>query len=177
MSDKEETPTKPVGRPLLFESVEELDRKIDEYINSCAPQIVKTQVKRMKADGTEYWAESETIRDQQPLTVSGLAYHLGCDRKTLLNYKERPEFFPSIERALTACEKYAESQLFIGKNANGASFALKNNYGWEDKSTHEVDGKGGFFNAPKLVIEVIRPKQQPDEEEINATVGDTTTSV
>ena len=60
------------GRPLKFESVEELQKKIDEYF---ATEPEKT------------W------------TITGLALALDTDRTTLINYEERPEYFDAIKKA------------------------------------------------------------------------------
>jgi len=125
------------GRPLKFQSVEELDAAIHQYFNSREPHIAKTKIKVTKADGTFYWQEDEELIPARPKTMSGLARALGVHRSTLFNYKERPEFFDSIVRALAECEEYAEEQLFTGRNSNGAAFALKNNYGWADRKQVE----------------------------------------
>lgn len=126
--------TKPMGRPLKFQTVEELQQKIDEYFQTREPFIAKTRIKIMKADGSHYWKEDEELIPARAKTMQGLANALDIDRHTLINYKEKPEFFASIARAKAQCAEYAEEQLF-SRNANGASFALKNNYGWKDEST------------------------------------------
>ena len=36
-----------IGRPLLFQSVEELDQKINEYFESRSPHVVKVMVKKL----------------------------------------------------------------------------------------------------------------------------------
>ena len=91
--------------------------------------------------GETMWAERSIMSEQRPYTMSGLARAIGLDRKSLLNYKNRDGFFPSIQAAIDRCQEYAEAQLF-GPYANGAKFNLINNYRgeyqpWADK--HEVD--------------------------------------
>lgn len=160
----EESSNNKVGRPLLFQSVEELDQKINEYFESRAPHVVKKLVKRTKADGGSYWAEDEVMSDQRPVTITGLAVYLGTTRKTLLGYKEREEFLPSIASALARCEEYGESQLYEG-NANGAKFSLQNNYGWVDKQIQEHEG--GFFGAGgRLEVQIINPEIPANEPEV-----------
>lgn len=96
-------------RPLIFKTPEDLQSKVDEYI--------KTQDKP---------------------TLAGLAYHLGINRQTLYNYKERPEFLDIIKRATDYIESQYEQRLIYGTNPTGLIFALKN-MGWRDKQ--EVDQK------------------------------------
>src|SRR5665213_1354422 len=144
MSDIEETPKG--GRPLKFQSVEELDSAIGQYFHSRDPHIIKTKTKVTKADGSFYWVDDEILTEAKPKTMTGLARALKVHRTTLINYKDRPEFFDSIDRALAECEEYAEEQLFIGRS-QGAAFVLKNNYGWSDSK--EVN------NTHRSVAEII----------------------
>lgn len=159
-------PRHPGGRPLKFQSVEELDSAIDAYLGDCAPHIIKTKVRMTKVDGTNYWAEDEVISEQKPVTVSGAALSLGTTRRTLLDYKDRQEFFPSIERLLEACQAYAESMLFTSA-ANGAKFSLINNFkgkhqDWSDK--HEVDHTTKGQPMPLLGGTVELPADEDADE-------------
>ena len=61
------------GRPLLFETPEDLQVRIDEYYEDC------------KQRGAA-------------LTFAGLAAFLEVDRKTIYNYKQKDEFFPTIKK-------------------------------------------------------------------------------
>lgn len=94
------------GRPPSYTSVEELEKIVEDYF------------------------ETET----RP-TLSGLAYHMGIDRKTLYNYSKSKEFFPTIKRARDKMI-YLYEQMMIhdkDKNVTGIIFALKN-WGWSDKT-------------------------------------------
>lgn len=164
MSDQ---PSNPGGRPLKFETVDELKQKIDEYFGSREPHIIKVKVKVPKADGGHYWADSEEMTEPQPITISGLARALGTTRETLLDYESgkyddrdkdvdtNATFSDTIREAKMRAQEYAESQLFVGKNANGAAFALKNNYGWVDKQEIKHDAPNGLFGSEALTIRVI----------------------
>ena len=98
----------PAGRPLKFKNVEELDAKINEYF--------------------------ETTPEDE-ITITGLALALDCDRKTLINYQNKDEYFHTIKRAKTIVENAYEKSL--RKNGRtGDIFALKN-FGWQDKQEVE----------------------------------------
>lgn len=101
------------GRPLIYNSVEELKKDIDAYFVDC-------DAKKL------------------PYTMSGLALTLGVDRKTILNYSDKEGFFHTIKNARHRVEQYAEQQLFIGKNQTGTIFNLKNNFGWKDEQQLSV---------------------------------------
>lgn len=95
------------GRPLKFKSVAELETKINAYFED---------------------------KDTFPHTVSGLAYWLGCDRKTLINYEEKERFFPTIKKAKTRIEAEIEQRALTGYyNPIFSIFNLKNNFDWKDK--------------------------------------------
>ena len=61
-----------VGRPLKYESVEELQKLIDDYFTNTP---------------FDEW------------TITGLALALGTYRQTLINYEGKPEFMDTIKRA------------------------------------------------------------------------------
>jgi hypothetical protein len=96
-------------------------------------------------------AQRDIMTEQRPYTMTGLARAIGLTRQSLLNYKERDEYFDSIQAAMQRCQEYAEGQLF-GPYANGAKFNLINNYRgkyqpWADKQ--EITGAN---DAPLMPI-------------------------
>lgn len=113
-----------------FRDVVELEKAIFRYFESCKNNY-----------RLEYDAEGNTIKIQEPLpyTMSGLARALGISRMTLLNYKNKSkEFKDVVEEAKQIVEEYAETQLYINRNAAGIIFNLKNNFGWRDKQEIEA---------------------------------------
>lgn len=111
------------GRPLKFESPEQIEKAASEYFEMCK-------------------------KDKLPLTMTGLAIALDTDRQTLVNYGNKEEFFDTIKRIKLVVENFAESCLFDGKNTAGVIFNLKNNYGWVDKQ--EIDTKVNMSYEEKL---------------------------
>lgn len=122
------------GRPPKYKTVKQIQKKIDEYFESCFRPVVT-----LNKETHEY----ETIRDNEgnifkeqykPFTITGLADALDMTRQSLLNYSKNEEFFDTITRAKRKCESYAEERLFDKDGANGAKFSLANNFeGWKDK--------------------------------------------
>ena len=100
-----------VGRPRAFKSVEEVEKKINAYFNYCEEQ-------------------------EKPYTMSGLAYYLGIDRKTLLNYSKNEEYFHTIKKARDKVQMQLEECLYRLGNNSGVIFNLKNNFDWKDKIEH-----------------------------------------
>ena len=112
------------GRPRLYKTPEEMQKLIDLYFQDC---------------------EAKEI----PLTMSGLAYSLGMDRKTLLNYSHRDEFLPTLKRARERIElEYEQRLIKSGTPTVGLIFALKNNAGWQDK--RELDA-----NVSLTVVDLL----------------------
>lgn len=110
-----------VGRPLKFQSVKELQKRIDEYF-------------------------ADRDATGKPYTITALALWLDASsRECLLNYEARDEYFDAITRAKLRCQAYAEEQLYTAKSANGPIFALKN-FGWTD-SRIEVSNKDTTINV------------------------------
>lgn len=122
------------GRPPIFKTVEELQAKIDEYFNYCDNRVVQGYD---AAKNREF-----AYVNPEPYTMSGLAYSMGIDRKTLLNYKDKDEFFPTIKAARDKVEKDVERRLLEGKATTGAIFNLKNNFGWKDETKQDITSNG-----------------------------------
>ena len=105
------------GRPLKYQSVEDMQRDIDNYFAECDEK-------------------------GRPYTVSGLAYALGTNRQTLINYEEKEQFFDTIKGAKAKIELFNEEMLYNKDvSTTGVIFNLKNNYGWKDKQEIEADVK------------------------------------
>jgi len=100
---------------LLFDSAEELQEKIDSYIELCTDPD-----------------------NPKPMSYTGLAYHLGfASRQSIWEYsKRKDEFSLPIKRAMLRIEQYYEEGL-SGRSPTGSIFALKNR-GWEDKTKQEL---------------------------------------
>ena len=98
------------GRPLKFKTVAELEKAIDAFFE-------------------------ERYEKAVPPTVSGLALYLGFeDRRSLYDYKEKPEFSHTIKKAITRIEDYAERTILKNEGSStGAIFWLKN-HRWTDET-------------------------------------------
>lgn len=135
----DEQPKHPGGRPLKYETVEELDRAIQNYFAEQDPHETKALVETGRdAKGNLLYDTRNVLTEQKPYTMSGLARAVGLSRQGLLEYSNKDEFSDSIRAAKQRCEEYAESQLY-GPFANGAKFNLTNNYSgryqpWADKT-------------------------------------------
>lgn len=99
-----------VGKPLKFKTVEELQKKIDDYFYSCN-------------------------EESEPITITGLALALDTTRETLCDYEEKDEYSDAIKKAKLMVQHAYEKRL-VKRGNGGDIFALKN-FGWKDKS--EVD--------------------------------------
>lgn len=115
MQDYKEEVIQLVGRPLKYTSVEDMQRDIDKYFAECDEK-------------------------GKPYTVSGLAYALGTNRQTIINYESKEEFFDTVKRAKEKIELFNEEMLYSKDvSTTGVIFNLKNNYGWKDKQEIEAE--------------------------------------
>jgi hypothetical protein len=128
-----------VGRPLAYETNEELQDAIHDYFTNGVKQ---KEVIIGKAPN------QEKVSIPVP-TISGLCYHAGFEsRQSFYDYEKRPEFSYTVKRARLFIEKEYEEQLQIG-NTTGAIFALKN-MGWTDTQSFKHDG------TINIIREIIR---------------------
>lgn len=118
-----------VGRPPIFNSVDELQQKIDNYFNNCPD-------KRILSGFDKNSGEFVTMEIATP-TITGLAYYLGFEsRQSFYDYEKKKDFSYTIKKARLKIELEYEKQLWNDK-CTGAIFALKN-LGWKDKVENEI---------------------------------------
>jgi len=104
---------------MAFKTVDELEEKVESFFTSEDAFIINYK---------------DEVEDKifAP-TMAGLALHLGVDRRTLVNYSNKEEYFPTIRKARARIESHLEKKLY-GNNVTGLIFNLKNNFDWKDKS-------------------------------------------
>ncbi len=118
-----------MARPKLYDNAKDMQDIIDKYFEECDEK-------------------------GKPYTMSGLAYALDMDRKSLLNYSKDELFFPTIKKAKEKVEQQLEENALMGKaNSTFTIFNLKNNYGWRDtvevKNDHEISKLDELLGAIK----------------------------
>jgi len=104
----------PAGRPLKFETPEEIENLATTYFKKCDAK-------------------------KQFYTITGLALALDTDRVTLCEYAKRPEFTNTIKKIKNKVIAQVEL-LTLNKGHSGAIFWMKN-FGWTDKQEihHSTD--------------------------------------
>jgi hypothetical protein len=113
--------------------------KNDGYIGNTNAMKYKTQEELQKGID-KYFKDCD--KNEKPYTMSGLAYSLGIDRVTLINYGKRDLFFTQIKDAKSKVQAQLEENALMGKgNAVFTIFNLKNNYGWTEKQEIEANTK------------------------------------
>lgn len=133
------------GRPRIFKTVEDMQTAIDEYFTYCDNRVVQGYDNKTN--------EQFAYISPEPYTMAGLAYHIGMDRRSLINYKERTEFFPAIKDAREKVEMDIERRMNDkGTFTPGLIFNLKNNFQWKDEFKQDVTLVnpilGGQTNVP-----------------------------
>ena len=117
-----------MGRPPKYKTVQEFEKKIEEYIEECSEKKI-------------------------PLTITGLCLFCGFEsRQSFYAYGKKPEFSYTIKRAHLAIERSYEIRL-SGNTVTGAIFALKN-LGWSDHTS--VDHTSGGQKIQPINISVTK---------------------
>lgn len=138
----------PVGRPLTYKTVDELQKAIDEYFDYCDNRIKQIYTKE---------GETVAITHPAPYTMSGLARALGLSRQALSEYSHKEQFGDAIKAARDRVQEDIETRLMETSNQSGAIFNLKNNFGWKDKTESEISNPDGSLNPLQgLTIEELR---------------------
>lgn len=135
----------PVGRPLKYKTVKELQSAIDEYFAYCDNRMGSIYIKDL--------GDNIQISKPAPYTMSGLARHLGMDRDSLINYAHRDNYSALVKAARDKVAEDVETRLMETSNQSGAIFNLKNNFGWKDKT--ETDLTTGGDKLSPLMVQFI----------------------
>lgn len=137
------------GRPPMYNTAEEMQKKIDEYFVECEGKPIFNDVGQPILDKNM----QPIMVGKRPLTITGLALALGfTSRQALLNYEAKEEFVDTITRAKAKVEQYAEERLYDKDGANGAKFSLANNFkGWKEKKEIEAD----VNNSVTIHVELV----------------------
>ena len=73
------------------------------------------------------------------------------------HYEKKEKYFPTITRAKSMVEQYAEERLFDRDGSNGAQFSLRNNFkGWDADKKNDDSGDGKIT----IVNNIPRPEKQ-----------------
>jgi len=129
-----------VGRPLKYETPEEMQSVIDLYFLVCKDNQLDESALLKDLTGDELFA----IKDIEDITpsISGIAYTLGMTTEAFRNYEQKDEFLVTVKRAKQRVEMSLEQRL-AGTAVTGSIFSLKNNFGWKDKTESELSGPNG----------------------------------
>ena len=122
------------GRPPIFKSAQDIEKKIEEYYSFIQGEF------EMKEVSSPLTGEPELkkVYSKEPETpsITGLALYLGFEsRQSIYDYEKNGEFSYTIKRAKLKIESHYEQHL-LTKVSTGAIFALKN-FGWTDKQEIE----------------------------------------
>lgn len=120
--DGNEVEKHPGGRPVLYESTEEVEEIINSYFKTCG------------------FTHKETGEAIFRPTMSGLALYLNMSRETLCQYAKKDKFSDAIIKARQTIEMALERNLY-SQSVAGTIFNLKNNFGWKDKTELESTSK------------------------------------
>lgn len=127
-----------------------MEEKQNGYIGNTNALKYKTQEQLQKGID-KYFKDCD--KEKKPYTMSGLAYSLGIDRITLINYGKKDLFFTQIKNAKAKVQAQLEENALSGKsNAVFTIFNLKNNYGWTDNV--EITNKHEISKVEELLSKI-----------------------
>lgn len=163
------------GRPLKFETVEDLQYRIDLYFLACkAHQYDDADM--LNGLNDEDLLIINSIDDVFP-SVTGLALAVGfASRSSLTDYGEKDAFSSTVKKAKLRVENAIEQRLFHN-NATGSIFNLKNNFDWKDSQDLNVGGqKDNQLPATQCDARILELLNKSGKAGVIGTVGEEETS-
>lgn len=133
------------GRPPIYDNVEQLQYKIDEYFEYIQGDY--NEVEDEETGGMKRIYE----RYPEPATITGLCLFLGFEsRQSFYDYSKQSQFSYTIKKARLRVEfEYEKSLSNPRVPTTGAIFALKN-LGWSDKQ--EIDHTTNGESIPAVTV-------------------------
>lgn len=117
------------GRPLKFKTPKDLQKSIDDFFD-----LVKS--------------------GQEAPSIAALAYHLGTNKQTILNYQEKDGFREIIEDTKLYIEKEFTAKAYKSEIPQSIFiFTGKAHYGYEEKQSIDLTSKYEVSTPAKLGIE------------------------
>ena len=139
------------GRPPKFNSVEEMQSKIDEYFIKCKGKVVENNEGEIVLNK---YGEPVYVNVEPP-TIIGLSLYLGFNSKqSFYDYKGKKDFLDCLTRASSMCEHYAAQRLFDRDGSHGAEFYLKAHFKWNDKQAESENEKALIVQADKILVTI-----------------------
>lgn len=129
------------GPKPMYENVEEMQKKIDDYFRDCAGTLLTDD------SGNPILRHGTTpiYVGRRPPTMTGLAMALGfATRKSIFDYRKKGEFELTLTVARSRVEMYAEERLFDRDSVQGAKFSLLHNFGWSAGTKQKESGTGSI---------------------------------
>jgi hypothetical protein len=158
------------GRPLKFQTPEELQTAIDDYFRVCDERVI---IKQVVQKGVIV-----PVPTPEPYSMAGLAEHLGIDRSTLLAYEredQRPQFQGIVDRARARIHRENVTMALLGIHESRAAILnLASNFGYSQRTSVDIEDnrlvqvildvlpaeiREGVLEALRLKLEALKPKQ------------------
>ena len=136
---------KPECRPLAYNSAEKLQNHIDGYFKFCK-------------------------KDLKTPTITGLAYALGVDRVTLINYENKEPYFEIIRSAKTYIESFLDQAFMNGKGNVGTIFVARAGFKWKD-GTEANQNVSVNINSDRVNISHVNLSDIPVETLTDIVLG------
>ena len=132
-----------MGAPLKYSNPDDMQALIHIYFVDC---------KKNREAEKKGWGEvKDSITEDLHPTITGLSLALGMDRRSLINYEEKDEYFPTVREAKSRIEAYNEQGL--QQSVPGIMFNLKNNFNWKDKTEVEQSGELKITEIKRTIVE------------------------
>ena len=142
------------GPKPIWKTPAALKKDFDKFLESQVPHKIKVlrnirklkegrnHIKNPRSSDYEYTIEEvEELSKQGIVTIVQFAAWKGVHRTTITTGYADGKFKEVYQYMLATCEAFSERRLYeADKNSAGIIFAMKNGYGWTDKSELELSG-------------------------------------
>lgn len=164
-----------LGKPKKYASPEDLQKKIDEYFDSCMGKVYT----KFGAEIVDRDTGKPVMAVVKPYTLSGLARYIGLSTSSLKAYEKSAlagrapmEFAQIILSAKQRIEEYAEGKCYDRDGSRGAEFVLRAGFNWKtDGELFEEDSKKFKNSLAEREFELKREQFELKKSLIDQGIG------
>jgi hypothetical protein len=130
----------PNGKPPTWETPQQLLADFEAFLEEQKPHQV---TEKINVKGKNGWGIEEVTKmtRQGLITITQFAAWKRVHRTTIITNYSEGVFQDTYQAMLSICEAYSERRLYeADRSAANIIFAMKNSYGWVDKSDLELSG-------------------------------------
>ncbi len=154
------------GQPPIREDEQACTEAINTYLERCFEKKKVLEEEPIESETWNVYVKQKVVEKivmKSLPTVTGIAFFLWLDRRTLLNYCKKEEYFPAVIWFVRLVEQMTiQEWMKWNLNTKIISMLLTNNYGYRD-SVKDKDDEDKWFGLWDIIWAIMQANEAKRE--------------